>query len=107
MPITHLQHHNKHEYNIDSLLNIQFATVLLQHYITYLQQHTNNTNTMLRKYDYNIDTMTYTTRIQHWVNIEYLVCGYVVATLHPLCSTMHMQCKYDVEKIWIQHKYKI
>ena len=58
VPITHLQHHNKHEYNIDSLLNIQFATVLLQHYITYLQQHTNNTNTMLGKYDYNIDTIT-------------------------------------------------
>jgi hypothetical protein len=58
VPITHLQHHNKHEYNIDSLLNIQFATMLLQHYITYLQQHTNNTNTMLGKYDYNIDTIT-------------------------------------------------
>jgi hypothetical protein len=58
VPITHLQHHNKHEYNIESLLNIQFATVLLQHYITYLQQHTNNTNTMLGKYDYNIDTIT-------------------------------------------------
>jgi hypothetical protein len=56
--ITHLQHHNKHEYNIDSLLNIQFATVLLQHYIAYLQQHTNNTNTMLGKHDYNIDTIT-------------------------------------------------
>jgi hypothetical protein len=54
VPITHLQHHNKHEYNIDSLLNIQFATMLLQHYITYLQQHTSNTNTMLGKYDYNI-----------------------------------------------------
>jgi hypothetical protein len=38
-------------------------------------------------------------RIQHWVNIEYLVCNYVVATLHPLHSTMHMQYKYDVEKI--------
>jgi len=37
LAITHLQHHNKHEYNIDSLLNIQFAIVLLQHYITYLQ----------------------------------------------------------------------
>ncbi len=58
VPITHLQHRNKHEYNIDSLLNIQFATVLLQHYITYLQQHINNTNTMLGKYDYNIDTIT-------------------------------------------------
>ncbi len=44
--ITHLQHHNKHEYNIDSLLNIQFVTVLLQHYITYLQQH--------KQYKYNV-----------------------------------------------------
>jgi len=51
--ITYLQHHNKREYNIDSLLNIQFATVLLQHYITYLQQHINNTNRMLGKYEYN------------------------------------------------------
>jgi hypothetical protein len=31
--------------------------------------------------------------------MEYLVRSYVVATLHPLCSIMHMQCKYDVEKI--------
>jgi hypothetical protein len=37
LAITHLQHHNKHEYNIDWLLNIQFAIVLLQHYVTYLQ----------------------------------------------------------------------
>jgi hypothetical protein len=58
VPITHLQHHNKHEYNIDSLLNIQFAIVLLQHNITYLQQHTSNTNVMLGKYDYNIYIIT-------------------------------------------------
>jgi len=45
VPITHLQHHNKHEYNIDSLWNIQFANVLLQHYITYIQQH--------KQYKYN------------------------------------------------------
>ncbi len=44
--ITRLQHHNKHEYNINSLWNIQFAIVLLQHYITYLQQH--------KQYKYNV-----------------------------------------------------
>jgi hypothetical protein len=27
--------------------------------------------------------------------------------LHPLCSTMHMQCKYDVENKLVQHKYQI
>jgi hypothetical protein len=39
---------------------------------------------------------------------------YVVATLHPLRSTMHMQCKYDVEKNeyninskYRQHEYNI
>jgi len=46
VPITHLRHHNKHEYDIDSLLNIQFAIVFLQHYITYLQQH--------KQYKYNV-----------------------------------------------------
>ncbi len=59
------------------------------------------------KYDYKIYTITWATRIKHKVNIEYLVCSYVVVTLHPLRSTMHVQCKYDVEKKWIQHEYNI
>ncbi len=40
MPITHLQHHNKHEYNIDSLLNIQFATMLGDFIMFYAHKHT-------------------------------------------------------------------
>ncbi len=48
VPITNLQHHNKHEYNIDSLLNIQFAIVVTLHHLP---------STTQKQYKYNVGKM--------------------------------------------------
>jgi hypothetical protein len=80
--ITCLQHQNKHEYNIDSLLNIQFATVLLQHYITYLQQHKqyiHNVRKVWLQHIYNNISNKNTTLSQCWISSLWLCCCNIVS----------------------------